>query len=99
LKAILAGTPQAPSSGPVRDSVTSSSLLKVTYSPPNDSGSPISNYEVQMDDGVGGGFATVAGGDTQRYMTDSFIAMGGGSCIYNATGSCITTTSSYGLDG
>jgi hypothetical protein len=100
LKSILAGTPGAPSLGPVRDSVTSGSVLKVTYSPPNDSGSPISNYEVQMDDGIGGGFSTVAGGENQAYLTNSFIAMGGGTCLYNTSaGSCITTTSSYGLDG
>lgn len=101
-RATLAGVPSTPTNGPVRDSlVTSAQVLKVSYSAPSsDGGSPISNYEVQMDDGLGGGFQTVAGGESHAYMLTSFTVLGGGSCFYNVSASsCITTQTSYGLDG
>jgi titin len=58
LRVVLAAAPPAPAAGPARDSsATTSSLIRVTYSAPaSDGGSPITNYEVQMDDGIGGGF-------------------------------------------
>jgi hypothetical protein len=75
LRVVLAGTPGAPASAAVRDAtVTSATTLRVTYSPPADGGSPITNYEVQIDDGVGGGFATVAGGAGAAYLRQYFVA-------------------------
>ncbi len=60
-------------STPVRDdSSTSSDVIRITYSEPNTGGSPITNYEIQMDDGYGGGFMTVAGGDKQIYLNTFF---------------------------
>ena len=62
--------------------MTSSSILKVTYdAPSSDGGMPITSYEVQMDDGIGGGFFTVAGGDTV-YLKTYYTAFGGGTCSY-----------------
>jgi hypothetical protein len=48
LRVVLASVPDQPSSAAARDaSVTSASMLKVTYSAPaSDGGSPITNYEV-----------------------------------------------------
>jgi hypothetical protein len=47
----------------IRDAAgTSATSLKVTFLPhPSDGSSPVTSYEVQMDDGVSGGFYTVAG--------------------------------------
>ena len=82
----LAGVPQAPASAPTRDhAVTSGSVIRVTYSaPPSDGGAPLTSYEVQMDDGLGGGFSTVAGGIGQVYLKTHFIALGSGSCNYTS---------------
>jgi hypothetical protein len=49
----------APTSDPT---ITCGTAIKILYSAPSDGGSPITNYEIQMDDGYGGGFITVAGG-------------------------------------
>lgn len=38
------------------------------YTAPYDGGSPIVNYEVQMDDGLGSGLKTVAGGIGSTYL-------------------------------
>jgi large repetitive protein len=99
LRVILATVPSAPAAAAASDpAVTSSSVIKVTYSAPaSDGGSPISNYEVQMDDGVGGGFQTVAGGDGDPYLKHYFIAQGGGVCSYAQA--CEIAVASYGLDG
>lgn len=65
LRVVLASVPTQPAHGAVSDaSVTSATAIKVLYdAPASDGGTPITNYEVQMDDGIGGGFHTVAGGD------------------------------------
>jgi hypothetical protein len=61
---VLASPPSAPLSAPYSDSLlTTSSMIKVLFNEPSDGGSPILNYEVQMDDGMGGGFTTIAGGN------------------------------------
>ena len=95
----LAGVPDAPTSAPARDhAITSGSVIRVTYSaPPSDGGSPLTSYEVQMDDGLGGGFSTVAGGTGQVYLKTYFIALGSGSCNY--TSPCTLSQVSTGLDG
>lgn len=99
LRVVLASTPTQPTDAAASDtSVTSGSVLKVTYlPPPSDGGSPVTNYEVQMDDGVGGGFHTVAGGEGTSYLRHYFIAHGGGACSY--TEACDLALTSYGLDG
>ena len=62
---VIAAVPSAPSNAPVSDfSITNQDLMRVVYTAPNDGGSPILNYEVQMDNGLGSGFKTVAGGDS-----------------------------------
>ena len=99
LRVILASVPSAPAAAAASDpAVTSGSVLKVTYTPPaSDGGSPISNYEVQMDDGVGGGFQTLAGGDGDPYLKHYFIAHGGGVCSHALA--CEITLAGVGLDG
>ncbi len=58
LAVILASVPTTPTSAPASDfSVTAQQLMKVVYqAPPSDGGSPILNYEIQMDNGMGSGF-------------------------------------------
>jgi hypothetical protein len=99
LRVVLASVPSQPADGAVSDaSVTSGSVIKVVYTaPPSDGGAPITNYEVQMDDGVGGGFHTVAGGGGHIYLKTYFTAFGGGACDY--TSACELSLASYGLDG
>jgi hypothetical protein len=95
----LAAVPAAPAGAPARDhAVTSGSVIRVAYlPPPNDGGSPLTSYEVQMDDGLGGGFSTVAGGVGQVYLKTYFIALGSASCNY--TSPCTISQVSTGLDG
>jgi hypothetical protein len=50
-----------------------------------------------MDDGIGGGFHTVAGGDGSIYLRTYFTAYGGGDCDYSQA--CQLSLVSYGLDG
>ena len=63
--AILASVPGEPADVPVSDdSVTSTDVIKVSYAqpaPPDDGGSPILTYELQMDDGAGGDFVSLTG--------------------------------------
>lgn len=40
----------------------------ITFTVPNLGGSVLTNYEVQMDDGQGQGFITIAGGDLSIYL-------------------------------
>jgi len=95
----LAAVPSAPTGAPVRDNTTTSgSVIRVTYSaPPSDGGSNLTGYEVQMDDGLGGGFSTVAGGVGKVYLKTYFIALGSSSCNY--TSPCTQSQVSTGLDG
>lgn len=70
----VAAVPAKPLVAPASDfSVTSGSLIKVVYqAPSSDGGSPIINYEIQMDDGLGGGFQTIAGGESQIHLYTFF---------------------------
>jgi hypothetical protein len=52
-----------------------------------------------MDDGIGGGFTTVAGGDDNAYLLTSFTASNVESCEYTEGDACLTSLYSYGLDG
>ena len=100
LRVLLATAPNAPTAPVARDAGgTSASTIKVTYTPPpSDGGSPITTYEVQMDDGVGGGFHTVAGGTGSAYLRQYFIAQSGQTgCTYVAP--CTQSLTSFGLDG
>ena len=62
---MLASIPGLPPDVPVSDStITSSSSIKVTFAtptPPDDGGSPILTYELQMDGGDGGNFTSIHG--------------------------------------
>ena len=59
----IASTPSAPASAPTSDlTVTNRHIVRIIYSAPSNGGSTITNYEIQMDDGLGGGFFTIAGG-------------------------------------
>lgn len=99
LRVVLASVPDQPTTPALRDSAaTSPTMIRVTYgAPASDGGSPITNYEVQMDDGIGGGFHTVAGGPGSVYLRNYFTAYGGGACAYSAA--CELELVSYGLDG
>ena len=99
LRVVLASVPDQPTAPAARDSaLTSPTMLRVTYSAPASvGGSPITNYEVQMDDGIGGGFHTVAGGAGSVYLRTYFTAYGGGACSYSEA--CELELVSYGLDG
>lgn len=63
--ALLASVPARPTDVPVSvATVTAATAIKVTFaasSPPDDGGSPIVSYELQMDDGAGGSFVSVHG--------------------------------------
>ena len=65
----IAGKPGTPALGPSSiTSITTTDLIALQYAEPTDTGgSPITNFEVQMDDGIGGGFTTVAGGELALY--------------------------------
>ena len=68
LVVIVCDKPSAPTSGPISvASQTTTNFISVTYSEPTTGGSPITNFELQMDDGIGGGFETVAGGELALY--------------------------------
>lgn len=72
---IVADVPSTPTSGPVSvGTITSADKIKITYTAPSSGGSLITNYEVQMDDGLGSGFITVAGGTSSNLITTYFSA-------------------------
>ena len=65
LAAILAGVPSKPVDVPLNDpSVTNDKIIKVTFADPEpeDNGSALLSYELQMDDGITGDFVTIMGG-------------------------------------
>ena len=65
---VISDKPQSPASGPTSIAdVTSTDRIAIEFDEPDTGGSPITNFEIQMDDGVGGGFETVAGGELDLY--------------------------------
>lgn len=70
LEVTVAGVPSKPTTGPTEDTrITSKSVIGVTYTEPNNQGSTIVSYEVQIDDGNEGSFTTFAGGDTSNHIS------------------------------
>ncbi len=64
--------PSKPIDKPVNEiSVTSDSRIRVTFAnpPPNDNGSPILSYELQMDDGISGDFVSLVGYNSNSKLT------------------------------
>lgn len=69
---VLAGIPSKPTDVPINHpAVTSDKTIKVTFAnpPPNDNGSPILSYELQMDDGVSGDFTSLVGYSSFSLLT------------------------------
>jgi hypothetical protein len=74
LSVVIANVPTTPAAGPVSDlTITTISLIRVTYAEPANGGSLLTNYEVQMDDGIGGGFISVAGGSLNSHQVKHAI--------------------------
>ena len=67
----VAGVPDAPSVPTEDSTTTTNTTIGVTYSAPNANGAQISSYEVQVDDGAGGDFSTILGGDSTVYLGTS----------------------------
>jgi hypothetical protein len=53
--------------------VTNGNRIELTYNEPYSGGSVLTNYEILMDDGFGGGFQTIAGGSLGTYLTTFVI--------------------------
>ena len=88
LAVIIADVPEAPENGPVSDvELTSPTSLRVVYDEPGNGGSQLINYEIQMDNGLGGGFVTIAGGDLnehlRQYATVSYLGVTEEVDVYN----------------
>lgn len=69
---MLASVPFAPTDVPVSDSsITNDTTIRVTFAnpPPNDGGSAILSYELQIDDGLGGDFTTLVGYSPNTMVT------------------------------
>mmetsp|Transcript_29133 Transcript_29133/g.28186 ORF Transcript_29133/g.28186 Transcript_29133/m.28186 type:complete len:201 (+) Transcript_29133:1094-1696(+) len=59
---LVAGVPDQPLSGPTRGASTSSTLIEVDIAAvAGDNGSPITSYDIQIDDGMGGAFVELQG--------------------------------------
>jgi hypothetical protein len=77
--ALFAAIPDTPSNGPATDaSVTDKTRIKVDWDKivsPDDGGSEVLSYQVEMDDGQGGDFVVQAGGDSTEedfYLKDTY---------------------------
>jgi hypothetical protein len=69
LSVIVADIPTTPPAGPAIDySFTDATRLKVDLTEPYNGGSVLTNYEVQMDEGLGQGFITIFGGDLGQFL-------------------------------
>ena len=69
---MLASVPAQPTDIPVSDNtITSDTQIKVSYAnpPPDNGGSPIISYELQMDDGTTGVYRSIVGFDTNSLLT------------------------------
>ena len=76
---VLASLPGVPSTGPVNDdTVTSCDQVRVTYgtASPDDGGSPILSYSLEIDDGKGGSFSKVVGFNSNSLLTAYTITSG-----------------------
>ena len=95
---MLASVPDKPTSAPASDTaVTSVSMIRVTYTDPaSDKGTSLTNYEVQIDDDIGGILARVAGGDGFVYLMTHFISQGGGT--FSNSEACELAVTGYRLD-
>jgi hypothetical protein len=68
LKVIMADVPSTPTSSPSEDTlVTAHDTIKVTYSAPDNGGSDITSYEVQISE-EDGSYTTFVGGDDSPYL-------------------------------
>jgi hypothetical protein len=76
----LAAVPDTPTDQVVSDAtITSESVIKVTYGPldaSEDGGAPVLSYELQMDDGIGGDFASLVGAELESLATEYEIGHG-----------------------
>jgi hypothetical protein len=69
LEVIIADVPDTPTAAPVSDTeYTDWSRLRLTYDEPLSGGSVLTNYEIIIDDGLGGGFVAIAGGDVNTHL-------------------------------
>ena len=83
LSVTVSDVPQTPSSGPHSDVlVTDDTKIRILYAEPGNGGSVLTNYEVVMDDGLGGGFITIAGGATQTYLLNDIVISNAASSGY-----------------
>lgn len=68
LSVVISDAPSAALAGPVSIAQTTRpDRIAISFNEPATGGSPITNFEVQMDDGIGGGFTVIAGGDDATY--------------------------------
>jgi hypothetical protein len=75
LTVVIASTPETPTGAPYSDPIaTTGNQVKVLFDAPSNGGSLITNYEVQMNNGLGSSFFTVAGGASQNYQLSYFTA-------------------------
>lgn len=70
----IADIPETPALAPVSvKDFTDSTRIKATYDEPYSGGSVLTNYEIVIDDGLGGGFVTIAGGQVNTHLETSII--------------------------
>lgn len=73
LTVVVADVPDTPSAAPISDTdYTDWTRLRLTYDEPFAGGSVLTNYEIIIDDGLGGGFVTIAGGSVNTHL-DTYV--------------------------
>ena len=74
LEVVVANVPDTPSDAPVSDTdSTDWTRLRLTYDEPYHGGTLLTNLEIRIDDGMGGGFVTIAGGDVNTHLETSIL--------------------------
>lgn len=69
LEVVVASVPDTPTVAPVSDTEwTDWTRIRLTYDEPYNGGSVLTNFEIKIDDGLGGGYTTIAGGDTNTHL-------------------------------